>query len=139
MCLEVYGLAPAHFSTLELAQQPSFKNTKTKLHLLTDVNILLTVRKGIRDGICHNNHRHPKVNNKNMKNYGKNKKSSYFMCCDVIVYMAEKCCQKCLEAVLSGLATPVNLVYSIVVFLVIQFKILQKTTIKIVMKGILLK
>ena len=35
------------------------------------------VEKGIRGGICHVIHRHAKANNKYMKNYNKNKESSY--------------------------------------------------------------
>ena len=35
------------------------------------------VEEGIRGGICHGIHRHAKANNKYMKNYDKNKKSSY--------------------------------------------------------------
>ena len=39
--------------------------------------MLLTVEKGIRGGICHAIHRYAKANNKYMKNYDKNKESSY--------------------------------------------------------------
>ena len=35
------------------------------------------VKKGIRGGICHAIKRYAKANNKQMKNYDKNKKSSY--------------------------------------------------------------
>ena len=35
------------------------------------------VEKGIRGGICHAIHRYSKANNKYMKNYDKNKESSY--------------------------------------------------------------
>ena len=35
------------------------------------------VEEGIRGGICHAIHRHAKANNKYMKNYDKNKESSY--------------------------------------------------------------
>ena len=39
--------------------------------------MLLIVEKGIRDGICHSVHKYAKANNKYMKNYDKNKESSY--------------------------------------------------------------
>ena len=39
--------------------------------------MLLMVGKGIRGGICHSIYRYAKANNKYMKDYDKNKKSSY--------------------------------------------------------------
>ena len=35
------------------------------------------IEKGIRSGICHAVHRYAKINDNYMKNYDKNKKSSY--------------------------------------------------------------
>ena len=55
----------------------SLKNTKVKLDLLTDVNMLLMEEKGIRGEICHAIHRYGKGNSKYMEDYEKNKKSSY--------------------------------------------------------------
>ena len=40
------------------------------------------VEEGIRGGICHAIHRHAKANNKYMKNYDKNKESSYIQYLD---------------------------------------------------------
>ena len=40
------------------------------------------VQKGIRGGICHAVHRYAKPNNKYMKNYDKNKESSYIQYLD---------------------------------------------------------
>ena len=40
------------------------------------------VEKGIRGGICHAIHRYAEANNKYMKNYDKNRKSSYLMYLD---------------------------------------------------------
>ena len=39
--------------------------------------MLLMVEKGIRGGICHAIHQYAKSNNKYMKDYYKNKESSY--------------------------------------------------------------
>ena len=39
--------------------------------------MLLTVKKGIRGGMCHAIHKYAKANNKCMKNYNKNKESLY--------------------------------------------------------------
>ena len=51
--------------------------TEIKLELLTDVDMLLMLEKGIRAGICHAVHRYAKANNKYMKSYNKNKESLY--------------------------------------------------------------
>ena len=54
MCIKVYELDPAHFlSATGLAWQACLKKTKIKLELLTDVDMLLMVEKGIRGEICH--------------------------------------------------------------------------------------
>ena len=45
-----------------------FKKTEVKLELLTDIDMLLTVEKEIRLGICHAIHRYKKANNKYMEN-----------------------------------------------------------------------
>ena len=72
MCIEVYELDPGHFlSAPGLAWQACLKKTDEKLELLTDVDMLLMVEKGIRGGICHAIYRYAKANNKYMKNYNK--------------------------------------------------------------------
>ena len=54
MCFEIYQLDPAHFlSSSELAWQAALKETKVKLDLTTDIDMLLMIEKGIRGGICH--------------------------------------------------------------------------------------
>ena len=84
MCIKVYELDPAHFLSLPgLALQACLKKTNIKLELLTDYDMLLMVEEGIRGGICHAIHRHAKANNKYMKNYYKNKESSYIQYLDV--------------------------------------------------------
>ena len=45
--------------------------------------MLLMVEKGIRGGVCHSIYQCAKANNKYMKDYDKNKKSSYLQYCDV--------------------------------------------------------
>ena len=47
--------------------------------MLTNVDMLLMVEKGIRGGICH---RYAKANNKYMKNHDKNEESSYIQYLD---------------------------------------------------------
>ena len=46
--------------------------TKVKLDLLIDMNMLLIVEKGIREGICHSIYIYEKANNKYIKDYDKN-------------------------------------------------------------------
>ena len=54
---------------------------------------LLMVEKGIRGGICNTIHRYSKANNKYMKDYDKNKESSYLKYWDVKNCMVGKCHQ----------------------------------------------
>ena len=60
-----------------LAWQACLKKTEVELELLTDVDMLLMVEKGIRGGICHVMHGHEKANNKYMKNYNKDEEESF--------------------------------------------------------------
>ena len=55
------------FSAPGLAWQAAFKKTEMKLYLLTDVDMLLIVEKGIRGGICHAIHGYVKASNKYVK------------------------------------------------------------------------
>ena len=53
MRLKIYELNPSRFLTAPgLVWQAAFKKTKVKLDLLTDIDILLMVEKGIRGEIC---------------------------------------------------------------------------------------
>ena len=78
MCLNEYGLDPANFLTAAgSVWQVCLKESKVELELLTDVDMLLMVEKGIRGGICQATHRYARSNNKYMKNYEKNTESSF--------------------------------------------------------------
>ena len=82
-CIEVYELDLANFLSVPgLAWQACLKKTNVKLESLTDYDMLLMVKEGIRGGLCHAIHRHAKANNKYMKNYDKNKESSYIQYLD---------------------------------------------------------
>ena len=53
MCLEIYELDPAHFiSASGLSLEVALNKNKLKLDLLTDIDMLIMVEKGIRGGIC---------------------------------------------------------------------------------------
>ena len=54
MCIKIYEPDPAKFLSLPgFAWQTALKKTKVKLDLLTEIDMLLMVEKGTREGICH--------------------------------------------------------------------------------------
>ena len=62
MCLKICELHPLKFiSALQLAWQAALKITKVKLDLLTHIDVLLIVEKGINGGICHYFHQYAKA------------------------------------------------------------------------------
>ena len=64
VCLDNYGLDPAHFYMAPgLAWRASLKNTRIRLELLLDPNMLLMFERGIRGGITLSVHRRAKANN----------------------------------------------------------------------------
>ena len=82
-CLENYGFDPTHFISLpDLAWQACLKKTNVELELLTDYDMLLMIEEGIRGGICHAVNRYASANNHYMKDYDKNKESSYIQYLD---------------------------------------------------------
>ena len=84
MCLGIYKPDPAKFlSAPGLVWQVALKKTELKVDLLTNIDMLLMVGKGIRGGICHSIYQYAKANNKYMKDYDKNKESSYIQYWDV--------------------------------------------------------
>ena len=83
MCIEKYQLDTAHFlSAPGSALQARLKKTGVELELLTDNDMLMMNEKGIRGGMCNAVYRYVKANNKCMKNYNKNIKSSYLVYLD---------------------------------------------------------
>ena len=65
-----------------LAWQACLKKAKVNLELLTNIDTLLMVEKGIRGGICQAIHRHAKANKNYMRNYDQKIESSYLMYLD---------------------------------------------------------
>ena len=60
-----------------------FKKDQSKKNLLTNINTSLMVGKSIRGGICHFIYRYATANNGYMRNYDKNKESSYLQYWDI--------------------------------------------------------
>ena len=82
-CLKNYELDPAHFVSLHgLAWQTCLKKTNVELELITDYDMLLMIKEGIRGGICHAIQRYAKANNKYLKDYDRKKESSYIQYLD---------------------------------------------------------
>ena len=67
ICIKNYKLDPAHYYTAPgLAWDAALKVTEVKLELLSDIDMLLMVEKGIRGGVSMISNRYGKSNNKYM-------------------------------------------------------------------------
>ena len=80
ICLEIYQLDFAKF-----ASPPGLVSqaVKQNWNWLTDINMLLIVEKGIREGIYNSIRGNAKANNKFIKNFDKKKESLYLKYWDV--------------------------------------------------------
>ena len=78
ICLEIYVLDTATFlPATGLIWKVALKKAKVEIELLTYINMLLMIEKGIRGRICHSIKRYAKTSNKYMEIYDKNKELSY--------------------------------------------------------------
>ena len=83
ICLKNYGLDPVYYYTAPgLAWDAMLKMTKINLELLSDVDKLLMIEKGIRGGISIISNRYGKANNKYMKDHNKKEASKYLIYLD---------------------------------------------------------
>ena len=83
LCLKSYELDPVHYYTSpSLAWDAMLKITKINLELLSDVDMLLMIEKGIRGGISIISNRYGKANNKYMKDFNEMEPSKYLMYLD---------------------------------------------------------
>ncbi|XP_036146043.1 uncharacterized protein LOC118646698 [Monomorium pharaonis] len=83
-CIQSYGLDPAHYYTLPgYTWDAMLKYTKITFELLTDIDMILFIERGIREGLSQCSGRYAQANNKYMQSYDSSKPSSYLMYFDV--------------------------------------------------------
>src|SRR5699024_141847 len=84
LTMKCYGLDAAAFVIApSLSWSAALKITKIKLKLLTDIEMLLFIEKGIRGGITQSVKRYAKANNKYCPNFNSNVSNSYLIYLDV--------------------------------------------------------
>ena len=78
MCLNTYDLDCLYYRTAPgFAYAAMLKYTQVKLPLLLDIDMIMTVERGIRGGICQCVTRHAVANNKFCKSYDNTKQNSF--------------------------------------------------------------
>ena len=83
LCLKIYELDPSHFvSSPGLASEAMLKCTKVKLELLTDIEMVLMVEKGICGRLTQIVKRHAVANHKYLPGYDDSKKSVFLQYLD---------------------------------------------------------
>ncbi|XP_011348064.2 uncharacterized protein LOC105285518 [Ooceraea biroi] len=83
-CINSYGLDPAYYYTLlGFTWDAMLKHMHIKFELLTDIDIVMFIERGIRGGLSQCSHRYAQANNKYMQSYDPSEPSSYLMYFDV--------------------------------------------------------
>ena len=83
ICMNKYKLGPAwYFTSPGLAWDASLKMTKIRLELLSDYDMILMIKKGIRGGISMISNRYGTSNNKYMDSFYPSKESTYIQYLD---------------------------------------------------------
>ena len=93
MCLRNLSIRSCkiYFGPRISLERSFIKRIKVELELLTDIDLLLMVQKGIRVGICHSINRYAKVNIKYMEDYSKIKELSYLKYWDINSFYGCEC------------------------------------------------
>ena len=82
-CMQYYKLDPCHYFTSPgLSWDAMLKMTNIKLELMTDIDMLQFIEKGMHGGVSYITNRHGKANNKYMKEYDEKAPSKYIMYLD---------------------------------------------------------
>ncbi|RLU19263.1 hypothetical protein DMN91_007820 [Ooceraea biroi] len=83
-CINSYGLDPAYYYTLPgFTWDAMLKHTSINFELLTDIDMVMFIERGIRGGLSQCSNRYVQTNNKYMQSYDPSKPSSYLMYFDV--------------------------------------------------------
>ncbi|KYN10461.1 hypothetical protein ALC57_17400, partial [Trachymyrmex cornetzi] len=83
-CVASYGLDPAHYYTLPgFTWDAMLKHTRVRFELLTDIDIVMFIERGIRGSLSQCSGRYAQANNKYMRSYDPSEPSTYLMYYDV--------------------------------------------------------
>ncbi|KYN10054.1 hypothetical protein ALC57_17743, partial [Trachymyrmex cornetzi] len=83
-CIESYGLDSAYYYTLlGFAWDAMLKHTRVNFELLTDVDMVMFIERGIHGGLSQCSSRYARANNKYMQSYDPSEPSTYLMFFDV--------------------------------------------------------
>lgn len=83
ICIKIYNLDPNHYYTAPgLSWDAMLKYTQINLELISDIEMIHFLKKGIRGGISQCSTRHAIANNKYMESYDPNKDSNYLLYLD---------------------------------------------------------
>ncbi|RLU19456.1 hypothetical protein DMN91_008013 [Ooceraea biroi] len=83
-CIRSYGLDPAHYFTLPgYTWDAMLLHTGIEFELLTDVDMVLFVERGVRGGLSQCSHRYARANNRHAPFYDPSEPSTYLMYYDV--------------------------------------------------------